>query len=40
MTLPPLPFALGIAAAVIAGLGCIQAVVGAVVAPPVGQTAP
>ena len=39
MTLAPLPFALGVAAAMIAGLGCIQAVVGAVLAHRFGRRA-
>ncbi len=39
MTLPSLPFALSIAAAVIAGLGCIQAVVGAMLAHRFGRRA-
>ncbi len=39
MPLAPLPFALSVAAAVIAGLGCIQAVVGAVLAHRFGQRA-
>ena len=39
MTLAPLPFALSVAAAVIAGLGCIQAVVGAVLAHRFGRRA-
>ncbi len=39
MTLAPIPLALGVAAAVIAGLGCIQAVVGAVLAHRFGRRA-
>ncbi len=39
MTLAPLPLVLGVAAAVIAGLGCIQAVVGAVLAHRFGRRA-
>ncbi len=39
MTLPSVPFALSIAAAVVAGLGCIQAVVGAMLAHRFGRRA-
>ena len=39
MTLVPIPFALSVAAAAIAGLGCIQAVVGAVLAHRFGRRA-